>query len=62
MKLIDAGDPSFRGEFLIRDKALPSMSPSANPVGIWESIAQRRKNCCYAGSFFLSPACLLKRK
>ncbi len=41
MKSMDTGNPVFRGVFPYRDKALPGLSPSANLVGVWKSIAQK---------------------
>jgi hypothetical protein len=48
---MDTGDPIFRGEFP-RNRILPSPSPSANLVGIWEG--KEDVNSSFNGSIDIS--------
>lgn len=40
ISFMDTGDSIFLGRISEKDKALPRLSPSANPAGFWESIEQ----------------------
>jgi hypothetical protein len=56
MEIIDTGDPGFLGRIFLPagDKALPSLSPSANPAGIWEGIARGETDCRGGGPLLTS--------
>src|SRR5512146_1731602 len=54
------GGPRFLGRIShpAGDKALPSLSPTANPAGIWEGIVRRRRPPVEPVAFSSFPACL----
>jgi hypothetical protein len=58
-----AGDPSFRGEFLMvlnveinQDRALSSPSPTANLAGIWKGYDSDHKPPVFCRWFFYCPS------